>query len=307
MLLVTGGAGFIGLNFVKHLLSRGYDDFIVVDKLTYAANTANEIPHLIVADIADENAMQEVFSKRKITSVINFAAESHVDNSIKDWRPFLKTNVEGTLVLLQKSLEFGVERFIQISTDEVFGETDDCFDENSNIKPRNPYSASKAAAEHFVMAFHHTHGLPVMIVNSSNNYGPYQNKEKFIPTVIRNALAGKKVPIYGNGSQVRDWIYVKDTCAAITNVWLHGKIGERYCVGGSYADLSNLKMVHVILDMLHIDRHMVEHIADRPGHDKRYNVDADKIEEELGWQETYTLEIGLQETIQWIKDNENRI
>lgn len=311
MLLVTGGAGFIGLNFVKWLLEEGYNDFVVVDKLTYAANPSTNIPHLVVADIADEGMMGEIFGGtylgKKITSVINFAAETHVDNSIKDWRPFLKSNVEGTLVLLQKSLEHGIEKFIQFSTDEVFGQAlEGTFNETSNITPRNPYSASKAAADHFAMAFYHTHGLPVTLINSSNNFGPYQNKEKFIPTIIRSVLEGKKVPVYGDGSQIRDWLYVKDTCLAIEAVWRKGKPGERYCIGGGYNDMTNLNVIHFILDLMHADRNAIEHVKDRPGHDIRYAIDYSKIEKELGWMPTYSLFGGLQETIEWMK-NENRI
>ena len=311
MLLVTGGAGFIGLNFVKYLLNQGRNDIAVVDKFTYAANVRDLVNikdlDVVFGDIADAETIHNLFKDRKITTVINFAAESHVDNSIKDWRPFLKSNVEGTLVLLEKSLEFGVEKFIQISTDEVFGEVlEGSFNESSLIAPRNPYSASKAAAEHFAMSFYHTHKLPVVIVNSSNNYGPYQHKEKFIPTIVRNALAGKKVPVYGQGSQIRDWLFVHDTCRAIETIMKHGKIGERYCIGGDYNDITNLDLVHMILDAMHVDRNAIEFIKDRPGHDQRYNIDFSKINNELGWSPIYTLEQGLEETINWIK-NENRI
>jgi dTDP-glucose 4,6-dehydratase len=311
MLLVTGGAGFIGLNFVKYLLNKDITDIAVVDKFTYAANVHALVNidnlDVIFADIANADAMHDVFKNNKITTVINFAAESHVDNSIKDWRPFLKSNVEGTLVLLEKSLEFGVEKFIQISTDEVFGEVlEGSFNESSPIAPRNPYSASKAAAEHFAMSFYHTHKLPVIIVNSSNNYGPYQHKEKFIPTIVRNALAGKKVPVYGQGSQIRDWLFVHDTCRAIETIMKDGKIGERYCIGGDYNDITNLDLVHMILDVMHIDRNAIEFVKDRPGHDQRYNIDFSKINNELSWSPIYTLEQGLEETIEWMK-NENRI
>ena len=312
MLLVTGGAGFIGLNFVKHMLVKGERDICIADKLTYASNATAlaKIGNLDVAviDIADIEAVHELFMRRKIRTVINFAAESHVDNSIKDWRPFLSSNVEGTLNLLSKSLEFGVEKFIQISTDEVFGEVrEGSFNETSNINPRNPYSASKAAAEHFAMSFYHTHGLPVTIINSSNNYGPYQHKEKFIPTIVRSALRGKKIPVYGEGSQIRDWLFVSDTCNAVEAVLRHGKAGERYCVGGDYDDITNLNLVHMILDIMRIDRNAIEFVADRPGHDYRYHIDYSKISRELGWQPTYTLEQGLVETIDWIKENENWI
>lgn len=311
MLLVTGGAGFIGLNFVKHLINKGYEDILVVDKLSYASNaTALAETGIVtfVADIAEMNVVHEIFLHNKITSVINFAAESHVDNSIKDWRPFLSSNVEGTLNLLEKSLEFGVEKFIQISTDEVFGEVrEGSFSETSLINPRNPYSASKAAAEHFVMSFHHTHKLPVTIINSSNNYGPYQHKEKFIPTIVRNALRGKKVPVYGQGAQIRDWLFVGDTCNAIESVYKHGRNGERYCVGGDYDNITNLQLTHMILDILHVDRNAIEFVEDRPGHDFRYHINYDKINKELGWSPTYTLEQGLEETIKWIKENEDWI
>lgn len=310
MLLVTGAAGFIGLNFVKHLLSKGIEDILVVDKLTYASNAvelAKTGVDVYVGDISEINVVHEIFMHHKITAVINFAAESHVDNSIQDWRPFLKSNVEGTLNLLEKSLEFGIGKFIQISTDEVFGEVlEGSFSESSNINPRNPYSASKAAAEHFAMSFYHTHKLPVIVINSSNNYGPYQHKEKFIPTIVRNALRGKKVPVYGQGAQIRDWLFVNDTCRAIESVLNHGRVGERYCIGGDYDNITNLELVHMILDILHVDRNAIEFVADRPGHDFRYHINYDKINKELGWSPLYTLEIGLQETIDWIK-NENWI
>ena len=311
MLLVTGGAGFIGLNFVKHLLNKGYEDILVVDKLSYASNAtalSKTNVDVAVADISEINVVHEIFMHDKITTVINFAAESHVDNSIKDWRPFLSSNVEGTLNLLDKSLEFGVDKFIQISTDEVFGEVlEGSFNENSNINPRNPYSASKAAAEHFAMSFYHTHKLPVTIINSSNNYGPYQHKEKFIPTIVRNALRGKKVPVYGQGAQIRDWLHVSDTCNAIESVLNRGRAGERYCIGGDYNNITNLQLVHMILDILHVDRNAIEFVSDRPGHDFRYHINYDKINKELGWSPTYTLEQGLEETIKWIKENEDWI
>lgn len=309
MLLVTGGAGFIGLNFVKHMLNKGDEDILVIDKLTYASNTtalARLGVDTCVGDISEENVVHDLFMHNKITTVINFAAESHVDNSIRDWQPFLRSNVEGTLNLLNKSLQFGVEKFIQISTDEVFGEVrDGSFNEDSHINPRNPYSASKAAAEHFALSFYHTHKLPVTIINSSNNYGPYQHKEKFIPTIVRNALRGKKVPVYGQGAQIRDWLFVSDTCNAIESVWKHGRAGERYCVGGNYDDITNLKLVHMILNMLHVDRNAIEFVKDRPGHDFRYHINYDKINKEMGWSPLYTLEQGLEETIKWIKENEN--
>jgi dTDP-glucose 4,6-dehydratase len=184
---------------------------------------------------------------------------------------------------------------------------DGSFSETSKINPRNPYAASKAAAEHFALSFYHTHKLPVTIINSSNNYGPYQHKEKFIPTIIRNALRGKKVPVYGLGAQIRDWLFVSDTCNAIESIWKHGRAGERYCVGGDYDNITNLSLVHMILDMLHVDRNAIAFVADRPGHDYRYHINYDKINKELGWAPTYTLEQGLEETIKWIKENEDWI
>lgn len=313
MLLITGGGGFIGLNFIKHLIDKGeHQDIIVLDKLTYAANCLELAKVLgieaIVADIADREAVHDLFVTRNITKVINFAAETHVDKSIRDWRPFLKSNVEGTLNLLDQAQKYGVEKFVQISTDEVFGEIlTGSFTENSVINPRNPYSASKAAAEHFAMSFYHTHNVPVTIINSSNNYGPYQHREKFIPSIVHNILSKRKVQVYGQGSQIRDWLYVKDTCTAIDAVLKHGKPGERYCVGGDYAEMTNLDLVHLILDMMHGDRNAIDFVKDRPGHDQRYHVDFSKINKDLGWSPTYTLEQGLEETINWIKSNENRI
>jgi len=309
MILITGGAGFIGINFVHYLKNQGLaHKILVADKLTYAANkkeiqTIKDIKFEIV-DISDLNATENLFKKYQIDSVINFAAESHVDNSIRDCTEFIKTNINGTVNLLQLSVKYSVRRFLQISTDEVFGEilSPNQFNEQSIISPRNPYSASKASAEHFVESFHNTYSLPTLIVNCSNNYGPFQFKEKLVPLAIHNILNNVPIPIYGNGTQIRDWIYVEDTCSAIYKVFVNGQIGERYCIGGDN-EIANIDLIKII--MQEMGRGEVQLVTDRPGHDKRYSTDCSKIKNELGWSANWTLNKGITETIRWI--NENRI
>jgi dTDP-glucose 4,6-dehydratase len=310
MILITGAAGFIGLNYIKYLLEKRITNFVVVDKFTYAANT-DEFLKLKVAyepvDIADVESLENIFKKYDISSVINFAAESHVDNSINDCMPFVNSNIIGTVNLLQLSRKYSIKKFLQISTDEVFGQvvSPGKFNEYSNLCPRNPYSASKASAEHFVNAFHNTYKLNTLIVNCSNNYGPYQNEEKLIPKIINNALQDKKIPIYGDGQQIRDWIFVEDACSAIHSVFGNGRFGERYCISGM-DEVTNLSLTKLILNKLNKSHSLIEYVTDRLGHDIRYSTDNTRIINELNWEPKLNLSEGLDITIEWIK-NESRI
>jgi len=306
-ILVTGGAGFIGSNFLHHLLTVTDEEIICIDKLTYAADR-NNIPDtvkLYITDIADEHNCEYIFKKYKPSTIFHFAAESHVDNSIQNCTPFIHTNINGTVNLLNLSLKYEVQKFIHISTDEVYGSIDDgYFTEKSNYNPRNPYSASKAASDHFVMAYHNTYGLPVVITNCSNNYGPRQYREKMIPKTISNLLSGKKVPIYGDGKQVRDWLYVQDHCEALIEVWLKGRVGQKYNIGGE-CEFRNIDIVRMILDRMNLKEDMIEYVNDRPGHDRRYSTDIAKIRHELKWSPQFTLEEGLDKTIEWYERNRN--
>lgn len=306
-ILVTGGAGFIGSNFLHHLTTVTDEEIICIDKLTYAGNR-KYVPDnvkLYVTDIAGEGSCNSIFRKHKITTIFNFAAESHVDNSIKDCSEFVHTNVAGTANLLSCSVRHGIEKFIHISTDEVYGSIEwGFFMENSPYNPRNPYSASKAASEHFVMAFHNTYGLSVNITNCSNNYGPRQYKEKLIPQTILNILSDKKIPIYGDGSQIRDWLYVQDHCTALIKVWRDGVSGERYNIGGM-CEMTNLDLVKKILYMMGKDESMIEYVTDRPGHDRRYATSINKIRHNLYWSPMFSLDYGLQKTIEWYERNRN--
>jgi len=301
--LVTGGAGFIGSNFLHHLITCTTEEVICIDKLTYAADWHN-IPDNVkfyTTDIADEHNCEFVFKKHKPSTVFHFAAESHVDNSIKDCTEFIYTNVLGTVNLLNLSLKYEVQKFIHISTDEVYGSIrEGYFTENSNYSPRNPYSASKAASDHFVMAYHNTYGLPAVITNCSNNYGPRQYKEKMIPKIITNLLQGNKIPVYGDGKQVRDWLYVQDHCEALIEVWFKGKVGQKYNIGGE-CEIQNIDLVRMILDRMNMKEDMVEYVKDRPGHDRRYSTDITKIRYELKWSPKISLEEGLEKTIEWYK------
>lgn len=309
MILITGGAGFIGSNFVKYFTSQTNNKVVVVDSLTYAS----DLKYLdglkiefIKGDISDDSLMDNVFDRYKVQKVINFAAESHVDRSIYDPSSFIQTNIVGTVNLLNKSLKYEIDGFVQISTDEVFGDIKDgWFNESSQINPRNPYSASKASAEHFVSAYNNTYGLPTIIINSSNNYGPHQFPEKLIPLTIKNLLAGKKVPVYGNGQQIRDWLYVEDNCEIIFKIYKEGLSGERYCVGGDM-EMSNIDLVKTIIGKLDLSENMIEYVKDRPGHDKRYATDISKVRERFNWKPKTSLNDGLNATINWIKQNENR-
>jgi dTDP-glucose 4,6-dehydratase len=306
-ILVTGGAGFIGSNFLHHLVKVTDEEIVCIDKLTYAADW-HYIPNpvkLYTIDIASKSACDYIFSKYKIKTIFHFAAESHVDNSIKDCAPFIHTNVNGTVNLLNLALKYEVDKFIHVSTDEVYGSIDyGSFTENTIYNPRNPYSASKAASDHFVMAYHHTHGLPVNITNCSNNYGPRQYKEKFIPQTILNILADKKIPVYGDGLQVRDWLYVQDHCTALIKVWNNGINGEKYNVGGE-CEVANIDLVKKILQMMGRGEDMIEYVQDRPGHDRRYSTDISKIRDTLFWSPLYSLEHGLRRTIEWYESSRN--
>jgi dTDP-glucose 4,6-dehydratase len=309
--LVTGGCGFIGSNFIHHLLET--DPAVTVlnfDSLTYAGNLANlagvEVGpryRFVRGDVTDRNAVREAIA-RGVDAVIHFAAESHVDRSIQDSGPFVKTNVLGTQVLLDAAREFKVGRFVQISTDEVYGSLgpSGAFTEVTPLAPNSPYAASKAAADLLVRSYVHTFGLPALITRCSNNYGPYQFPEKLLPLFISNLLRDEPVPVYGDGKNVRDWIHVRDHCAAIDRVWREGRPGEVYNIGGR-SERTNLELTQALLDALGKPRSLIRFVPDRPGHDRRYAIDCSKIESELGWRPKYTLEEGLRETITWYQDN----
>lgn len=313
-LLVTGGAGFIGSNFILYWLKNYPSDQIVnLDSLTYAGNLENlreadKNPNysFIHGNICDLNVIEKAMAG--IDWIVHFAAESHVDRSIKKPQDFVMTNVVGTQVLLDAALKNNIKRFHHISTDEVYGSLDlndqSKFNERTNYNPRSPYSASKAGSDHLVRAYHATYGLPITITNCSNNFGPYQFPEKFIPLAITNILEGKKVPVYGDGLYVRDWLYVIDHCRAIDSVLNKGKVGETYLVGGMTRDNSNLEVIRKILKIMEKDESFIEHVKDRPGHDRRYAVDWSKIEKELGWKPLHDFDEWLEKTVQWYKENE---
>lgn len=314
-LLVTGGAGFIGANFIIYWLKHHAEDEIVnFDKLTYAGNLENLTSveknpkyRFVQGDICLLSDVAPVMDG--IDIVVHFAAESHVDRSILEAAPFITTNVVGTQVLLEAALKAKVKRFHHVSTDEVFGalslDTLNKFHEDTPYDPRSPYSASKAGSDHLVRAYYHTFGLPITITNCSNNYGPYQFPEKLIPLAITNLLEGKKVPIYGDGKYVRDWLYVDDHCRAIDAVITRGKIGETYCVGGLTEDMSNLAIIRNILTIMGKDESHIVYVTDRPGHDRRYAVDWTKIQTELGWKPENDFNTWLTTTIHWYEKNED--
>ncbi len=316
-LLVTGGAGFIGSNFILYWLKKYPQDKIVnLDKLTYAGNLENlksveKNPNykFVHDDICNSQSVNSLMQNEKIDTIVHFAAESHVDRSIMDPAPFIKTNVEGTYVLLQSALKHNIKRFHHISTDEVFGElqleSKEKFKENSPYNPRSPYSASKAGSDHLVRSFQTTYQLPITITNSGNNYGPYQFPEKLIALAITNLLEEKKVPIYGDGLNVRDWLYVEDHCSAIDLVIQKGKIGQTYLVGGLTEAVSNLEVVKKILKIMTKDENEIEFVKDRPGHDKRYDVDWSKIKTELGWEPKHNFDKALAQTINWYSQNQD--
>jgi dTDP-glucose 4,6-dehydratase len=311
-LLVTGGAGFIGSNFVRMVLSEHPDcNVINLDKLTYAGNLENlagfeNHPNhkFIKGDICDGNLINRIIDEFKIDSIVNFAAESHVDRSITEPKIFIDTNVTGTLTLLEAARDNNLQRFIQISTDEVYGALgpDGKFTEQTPLSPNSPYSASKAAADHLVHAFGHTWGVKYNITRCSNNYGPYQFPEKLIPLMINNALNDKQLPVYGDGLQVRDWLYVYDHCTAVWKVLTDAPPGETYNIGGCN-EKTNLEVVELILNRLGKPKSLIKHVTDRPGHDRRYAIDASKIINQLGWQLSVSFEQGLNKTIDWYLAN----
>lgn len=312
--LITGGAGFIGSNFINYILSRKDDWQIVnLDKLTYAGNLENlksvernKNYHFFKGDITNRELIDYLFKKYSIKYVINFAAESHVDRSILGSEIFYRTNVIGTNVLLEASRRYNIEKFIQISTDEVYGSLSEegYFTEETPLSPNSPYSSSKAAADLMALAFHHTYNLPVVITRCSNNYGPYQFPEKLIPLMIINCLNNKKLPVYGDGLNVRDWIYVIDHCKAIELVFEKGKAGEVYNIGAS-CEMKNIDIVKLILKKLNKSDDLIEFVKDRPGHDRRYAIDSTKIQNELGWKPEFNFESALDYTIEWYIKNKD--
>lgn len=311
-LLVTGGAGFIGSNFINHILSKRDDLFIVnIDKLTYAGNLenlkeseGNSNYKFVKGDITNNELVDFLFKKYKFNYVVNFAAESHVDRSISGSEIFYRTNVIGTNVLLEAARRHPVDRFLQISTDEVYGSlgAEGLFTEFTPLSPNSPYSSSKAASDMAALAFYHTYGLPVLITRCSNNYGPLQFPEKLIPLMIINALNDKKLPVYGDGLNVRDWIYVIDHNKAVELVLEKGKVGEVYNIGAS-REMKNIDIIKLILDKLNKPESLIEYVKDRPGHDRRYAIDSSKIQNELGWKPSFEFEQAIDLTISWYLEN----
>lgn len=316
-ILITGAAGFIGSNFVRYLLRQAADlRLIALDKLTYAGNLANLEDVLadkrltfVKGDICDADLLAGLWQKHQITHVVNFAAESHVDRSILSSAPFVQTNVVGTQVLLDVARARGIERFLQVSTDEVYGSLPEDqpemkFTESTPLAPNSPYSATKAAADCLVRSYHHTYGLPTIITRCSNNYGPYQFPEKLIPLFVTNLMEGKKVPLYGDGLNVRDWLYVEDHCDALWTALQRGRPGEVYNIGGNN-ELANRRITELVLQIM--DRswdEWVQCVRDRPGHDRRYAIDASKIKSELGWSPKHRFEEAIRTTVQWYRENE---
>ena len=311
-ILVTGGAGFIGSNFVRYMVNK-YSDYHIInlDALTYCGNLENlkdiedkDNYTFCKGDIRDKSVVDDLVKKSDY--VINFAAESHVDRSITDPEIFIKSNVLGTQVLLNAAKEYGVEKYIQISTDEVYGTLGSTgfFTETTSLQPNSPYSASKAGGDLITRAYFETFDLPINITRCSNNYGPYQFPEKLIPLMISNALEDIKLPIYGDGKNIRDWLHVKDHCTAIDLVLHQGKVGEVYNIGGNN-EKQNIEIVKLILDELNKDESLIEFVTDRLGHDRRYAIDSSKIQNELGWSPHYTFEVGIKETIRWYLDNQD--
>jgi dTDP-glucose 4,6-dehydratase len=328
-ILVTGGAGFIGSNFVLDWLAQSDERVVNLDALTYAGNLQNlaslqgDARHVFVkGDIGDAALVNQLLAEHQPRAIVNFAAESHVDRSIHGPGEFIRTNVNGSYALLESARGHWTQlqgeakaafRFLHVSTDEVYGSLSPdapAFTETHAFEPNSPYSASKAASDHLVRAWHHTYGLPVLTTNCSNNYGPFHFPEKLIPLMIVNALAGKPLPVYGDGMQVRDWLYVRDHCSAIRSVLAKGRVGETYNVGG-WNEKPNREIVHTICALLDQLRpsaegpytRLITHVKDRPGHDRRYAIDARKIERELGWRPAETFETGIRKTVQWYLDN----
>jgi len=329
-ILVTGGAGFIGANFVIDWLAESATPVINLDCLTYAGNMENlaslqgDERHIFVkGSIGDPALLAELLEKHQPCAIVNFAAESHVDRSIHAPEDFIQTNIVGSFRLLEATRGYwnglsaddkAAFRFLHVSTDEVYGslkKEDPAFSESNRYEPNSPYSASKAASDHLVRAYHHTYGLPVLTTNCSNNYGPYQFPEKLIPLLIANALADKALPVYGDGQQIRDWLYVGDHCSGIRCVLAAGRVGETYNIGG-WNEMANLDIVHTVCALLDESRpradgksyrEQITFVTDRPGHDRRYAIDAGKIERELGWKPAETFATGIRKTIQWYLDN----
>ncbi len=328
-ILVTGGCGFIGVNFIRFLLEARCELQVVnLDKLTYAGNLqslADIMDHpcytFVRGDICDGVLVKQLFEQYNIQSVVHFAAESHVDRSITGPDAFVQTNVFGTFTLLESAKKYwldqgkgdGASRFLHVSTDEVYGSLgkDGYFTEETSYDPRSPYSASKASSDHFVRAYFHTYGLPILITNCSNNYGPYQFPEKLIPLVLNNALIGRPLPVYGDGGNIRDWLYVRDHCEAIVQVLEQGRIGESYNIGG-HNEKTNLEVVEKLCDMVDAKvgllndtprRELITFVRDRLGHDRRYAIDAGKIDRELGWRPKFTFEQGIEQTVDWYLEN----
>ena len=317
--LVTGGAGFIGSNYMHYVVNKyPNDEFVCLDALTYAGNY-NNIKDLetkpnykfVNIDIRNEQEINRLFDEENFDIVINFAAESHVDNSIKNPGIFVDTNVQGTRVLLDASRKHNIKRYHQVSTDEVYGDLpldrkDLLFTENTPIHTSSPYSSSKAAADLFVMAYYRTFNLPVTISRCSNNYGPYQFPEKLIPVVISKALNNESIPVYGKGENVRDWIHVIDHNIGVDLIVRNGRVGEVYNLGG-HSERTNLEVVKTILNQMKKSEELITYVTDRPGHDLRYAIDSSKVEKELGWNRTYNFEDGIKETVDWYLNNEDWI
>ena len=338
MILITGGAGFIGSAVVRHVIENTNDSVVNVDNLTYAGNTdslssieGSERYHFVQADICDAKAMENVFAKYQPDYVMHLAAESHVDRSIDGPADFMQTNIIGTFILLESALSYWLKlsddkkstfRFHHISTDEVYGDlddTDDLFTEETSYNPSSPYSASKASSDHLVRSWNRTYGLPIVVTNCSNNYGPYHFPEKLIPHIILNALSAKPLPIYGDGSQIRDWLYVEDHARALYKVVTEGLVGETYNIGG-HNERKNIEVVEALCALLdelvptsnnslthHLKsyKELITFVTDRPGHDMRYAIDASKIERELGWVPIESFETGIRKTVKWYLENEN--
>jgi dTDP-glucose 4,6-dehydratase len=332
MILVTGGAGFIGANFVLDWLAQSDETVVNLDVLTYAGNRENlatldgDPRHVFVqGDIGDSALLADLLARHQPRAIINFAAESHVDRSIHGPEDFIQTNIVGTFRLLEAVRDYWGNlhddakqdfRFLHVSTDEVYGslaKDEPAFTEHHRYQPNSPYSASKAASDHLVRAYHHTYGLPVLTTNCSNNYGPYHFPEKLIPLMIVNALAGKPLPVYGDGQQIRDWLYVKDHCSAIRRVLEAGSVGEIYNIGG-WNEKPNIDIVHTVCALLdelsarvdgHSYREQITYVTDRPGHDRRYAIDASKLERELGWKPAETFDTGIRKTVQWYLQNQS--
>ena len=316
-IVVTGGAGFIGSNFIYYMLENHPDDKIICyDKLTYAGNLetlekaqSNKNFKFIKGDISNREEVEKLFIEEKPDVIVNFAAESHVDRSIEEPELFLKTNIIGTSILLDACKKFGIKRFHQVSTDEVYGDLpldrpDLFFTEKTNLHTSSPYSASKASADLLTMAYGRTYNIPITISRCSNNYGPYHFPEKLIPLMIINALNDKKLPVYGEGLNVRDWLYVEDHCSAIDLILQNGKVGEVYNIGG-HNERSNIEVVETILHILGKPETLIEHVTDRKGHDLRYAIDPTKIEEELGWTPKTSFSDGIRKTIDWYLENKS--